>query len=75
MPATRETNSRLGSHKVENSYLESEMCVECLKEEQQIAQYQQLARTIMDQRTLDQIAHQIMELRSAKAERHPAREE
>jgi hypothetical protein len=51
------------------------MCEKCVEDELQIAHYQQLARMVPDQRTLDAIDHQIMELRSAKAARHPAREE
>jgi hypothetical protein len=51
------------------------MCDRCVEDEKRIAHYQQLARTVLDQKTLDAIDHQIMELRSVKAERHPAREE
>lgn len=51
------------------------MCDNCVEDEKQIAHYQELARTIPDQKALDAINDLIMELRSAKAARHPARED
>jgi hypothetical protein len=51
------------------------MCEKCVEDERRIVNYQQLAGIISDQKALDAIDHQIMELRSAKAKRHLAREE
>jgi hypothetical protein len=50
------------------------MCYKCGEDEKRIAHYQQ-PRTIHDQKALDAINDLIMELRSAKADRHPARED
>jgi hypothetical protein len=50
------------------------MCDKCVEDEKQIAHYQPLARTTPDQKALDAINDLIMELRSAKSGRHPARE-
>jgi hypothetical protein len=41
------------------------LCDKCVEDEKQIAHYQQLARTIPDQKALDAINDLIMELRSA----------
>jgi hypothetical protein len=51
------------------------MCDKCIEDEKRIDHYQALARTIPDQKALDAINGLIMELRSAKAARHPARED
>jgi hypothetical protein len=50
------------------------MCDKCIEDEKRIDHYQALARTIPDQKALDAINDLIMELRSAKSARHPARE-
>jgi hypothetical protein len=76
LSAWEETKHRGLRHNLEKELMAGiAMCDKCIEDEKRIAHYQELARTIPDLKALDAINDLIMELRTAKAERHPARED